>query len=266
MTRETQEAVEAAFAEGQRAWPGLALTMETFTAHVRALNVPAALLPERAADLFIAAACATGDEAAVRRFEAQYLAGADSYVHRLRLSPEQINEVCQQARIAILVGANPLIGRYLGTGSLAAWVRVIVVRTGLSIARSTHDARRKTDTDALDNLIAPGLGPEAGAVKERYRERLQDALKEALSTLNDHEKTLLRLHFLDGLSVEAIARIYRVHRATASRWMVTLRNRVLQQVRASLSLPGKASSSELRSLINLLQGEIELSLYRILQQ
>jgi RNA polymerase sigma-70 factor, ECF subfamily len=264
VTHDTEPAVEAAFEAGQRAWPGLALALEPFATHLRTLNVPAHLLPERAADLYIAAACTTGDERAVRRFEAQYLAGAESYVHRLHLTPEQVVEVCQRARIAILVGARPLIGRYLGRGSLAAWVRVIVVRTGLALARTLNAVRRKTDEDALDRLVAPGLGPEVGAIKERYRERLQDVLKQALSTLDDHEKTLLRLHFLDGLSVEAIARIYRVHRATASRWMVTLRNRVLQQVRAALSLPGKATSSELRSLINLLQSELELSLHRIL--
>jgi RNA polymerase sigma-70 factor (ECF subfamily) len=70
---------------------------------------------------------------------------------------------------------------------------------------------------------------------------------------------------VDGLGVEGIGRIYQVHRATAARWLVTLRRQVLQRVRQALALPGTASSSELRSLVTLLRNEIELSLHDVLR-
>jgi RNA polymerase sigma-70 factor (ECF subfamily) len=256
--------VQAAFAEGQRAWPGISLTLEALAARVQRLAVTDAVLAVRGADLFIAAACAGGDQTAVLRFDAQYFGCLQAYVARLRLTPELLGELKQQARIAILLGPDPLIGRYRASGPLLAWVRVIVMRIAYTLVRAERDPRRDNDIDALDRLIAPGLGPDARAVKERYRHRLQTALKDALVTLSDHDKTLLRLHFMDGLGVDAIGRIYHVHRATAARWLVNLRKQVLQQVRRELGLPANPTSSELRSLVDLVKGEIELSLQAIL--
>ena len=94
---------------------------------------------------------------------------------------------------------------------------------------------------------------------------MQVALKDALSAISVQDKTLLRLHFVDGLSAEAIGRIYGVHRATVARWLAALRRQMLQRVRHGLALPASATSSELRSLLTLLKGEIDLSLPSILR-
>jgi RNA polymerase sigma-70 factor (ECF subfamily) len=260
----SEEEVQLAFAEGQRAWPGIALGLAAFGARVAEVGVAPASLMARAADLFIATACTLRDDQALVRFDAQYLAGIAAYLGRLRVGPELIGELRQQARLAILLGANPLIGQYRGSGPLLAWVRVIVVRTALAMTRVVR-AHHQTDVEALDRLISPDLGPEASAIKARYRTQLQTALTEALAALSDHEKALLRLHFVDGLGVEGIGRIYQVHRATAARWLVTLRRQVLQRVRQALALPGTASSSELRSLVTLLRNELELSLHDVLR-
>ena len=266
MSVSTPSAVSSAFVEGRRAWPAISLTLDEFTAHVQRVEATDEILSARAADLFIAAACSNGDGQAIRRFEAQYLTVLDSVGARLQLPAELVAEARQQVRIAIMVGGEeePLISRYRGTGPLKAWVRVIAARTALNLARTTRLAHGRSDVEALEALISPALGPEAAATKERYREKLEGALREALSSLEDRERTLLRLHFLDGLSIDAIGRIYRVHRATAARWLVTLRTRMLERVRQALPLPAAPTSSELRSLMRLLEGEIDLSLKRLL--
>jgi hypothetical protein len=56
-----------------------------------------------------------------------------------------------------------------------------------------------------------------------------------------------------------------VHRGTAARWLVALRKQILGRVREALALPAGSTSSELRSLFRLLEGEIELSLQRLLK-
>jgi RNA polymerase sigma-70 factor, ECF subfamily len=256
--------VRAALADGQQAWPGIALGAEALADHVREVGIDDVALAARGADLFIAAACAAGDQAAILRFDAQYLARLEPYVARLQVPAELLGEVQQQARMAILLDPKPLIRSYRGSGPLLAWVRVIVVRTALALLRVARPPHRGNDLEILDRLISPALGPDAHAVKERYRGRLQTALRDALVTLSDHDKTLLRLHFVDGLGVDAIGRIYHVHRATAARWLVNLRKQVLHQVRRALDLPGNPTSSELRSLVDLLKGELELSLQAIL--
>jgi RNA polymerase sigma-70 factor, ECF subfamily len=258
------EALGVAHMDGRRAWPGISLGLEAMAAHMQRLGIGDEALAARGADLFIATACAAGDHAAMVRFDAQYLGCVDSYVTRLHLSPELVGELLQQSRLAILLGPTPLIGSYRGSGPLLAWVRVIVMRTALALLRVARDPRLANDIDALDRLISPALGPDANVVKARYRDRLQAALNGALVMLSDHEKTLLRLHFIDGLGVDAIGRIYHVHRATSARWLVNLRKQVLHQVRRTLDLSCNPSSSELRSLVDLLKGEIEISLRAIL--
>jgi RNA polymerase sigma-70 factor, ECF subfamily len=263
-----EEGVRNAWREGQRAWPGIALTEQAFAEHVASLPIDEtaleAALAERGADLFIAAACTRRDQQAIVRFDAQYLAPLERYVNRFRLTAERVAELRQQLRLHVLLGADPAIARYRGSGPLAAWVRVVAVRAAVDLTRADHDPRTSADAEALDRLIAPELGPEGRTIVTRYRDQVQTALREALATMSDQDKTLLRLHFLDGASVIAIGRIYGVHRATVTRWLVTLRRDLLERVRASLALPGTPTPSELQSLMKVLQNEIELSLHRLL--
>jgi RNA polymerase sigma-70 factor, ECF subfamily len=260
----SEEGVRNAWREGQRAWPGIALAEADFAAHLASLPVDEATLADRGPDLFIAAACARRDQQAIVRFDAQYLMPIEHYVARLRLSPDRLAELRQQLRMNVLLGPEPAIARYRGSGPLHAWVRVVAVRAAVDLTRADLDPRAAGDAEAMDRLIAPELGPEGQTIVTRYRDQVQAALREALSTMSDQDKTLLRLHFLDGASVIAIGRIYGVHRATVTRWLVTLRRNLLERVRASLTLPGTPTPSELRSLMKLLQGEIELSLQRLL--
>jgi RNA polymerase sigma-70 factor (ECF subfamily) len=238
--------------------------LQTFAAHLSTLEVAPPTSGAQSADLYIAAACATGDQRAIARFDAQYLTAVDRYVRRIPLDADMVAELRQQLRLLILLGPQPGICKYRGTGALIAWVRIIAVRAALELARRERSSRA-LDDQALDTLVASDLSPEVQAVKGRYRERMQTALRQVLSTMDDREKTLLRLHFLDGASVEAIGRIYGVHRATAARWLVALRKQILRRVREALALPAGSTSSELRSLLRLLEGEIELSLRRLLE-
>jgi RNA polymerase sigma-70 factor (ECF subfamily) len=100
---------------------------------------------------------------------------------------------------------------------------------------------------------------------EHHREAFQAALQDALTTLTPREKTLLRLHFLDGMNIDALGVVFRVHRATVARWLVAIRTQVLDRVRQTLSLDLGASPSEAISLVRLLRSEVQLSIRRILE-
>ena len=89
--------------------------------------------------------------------------------------------------------------------------------------------------------------------------------RQALTTLTAREKTLLRLHFLDGMNIDALGVVFRVHRATVARWLVAIRTQVLDRVRQTLSLDLGASPSEAISLVRLLRSEVQLSIRRILE-
>jgi RNA polymerase sigma-70 factor (ECF subfamily) len=73
------------------------------------------------------------------------------------------------------------------------------------------------------------------------------------------------MHFIDQLNIEGIGRIYRVHRATVARWLVAIRQLVLENLRTELKLDLRASTSEFRSMLAVVRDDLELSMRHLLQ-
>ena len=130
------------------------------------------------------------------------------------------------------------------------FVRVTAVRVGIDVATAAAAMNRRPDEDVLNLLVSMDANPEVEPARTLYRERFRSAIEETLAGLTKRERSLLRLHFLDGLNIDAIASIYRVHRATVARWLVAIRNRALADPRGRLALHLGGTPSELRSLIS----------------
>jgi RNA polymerase sigma-70 factor (ECF subfamily) len=255
-----------AYEAGRRAWPDLDLDHGRFAQRAREGRVAPEDLRARAADLFLAYACADGNQAALRQFEAAILSRVEIYVGRLGMSAPALDETRQRVRVKLLTGDPPAIARYRGRGPLAAWVRVTTVRLALDLAAAEEGgAPTSADGDLLEMTAPLDDNPEIEAARALYRHRFQAGLETSLAGLSTRDKTLLRLHVVEALNVDEIGRIYRVHRATAARWLVAIRNRIFQSLRKELGLRKIAASSELRSLAGLLRDEIHLSAVRILK-
>jgi len=222
--------IAAAFGAGRAAWPEASHSLESFAAHVRALGVDDADLVARASDLFLASACAEGDPAALRAFERAFIAGVDVVAARVGLPRQLLDELRQRVRVKLLVGEAPAIGRYRGRGPLMVWVLVTAARVAADVAAAASVPESAPDTEMLDLLVSADTSPELEAVKARYRERFRAALEASLAELTAREKTLLSLHFIDGLNIDCIGAIYRVHRATVARWLVAIRARVFARL------------------------------------
>jgi RNA polymerase sigma-70 factor (ECF subfamily) len=221
-------------------------------------------LAERAADLYLAWACADKDPAAMSFFERLFLPAVDGYVGRLGLTEAVVDDVRQELRIRLLVGDDPRIGQYSGRGPLAAWVRMSAIRVALSMLDRTKVRSRARDVTALGALVGEPTNPEMIAVKHRHGTAFQTALERSLDALEARDKTLLRMHFVDQLNIEAIGRIYRVHRATVARWLVAIRRRVLDNLRGELRMDLRASTSEFRSMLAVVRSDLDLSLRHLL--
>jgi RNA polymerase sigma-70 factor (ECF subfamily) len=252
-------AVRLALDAGKCAWPGTDLGLEMFARRVREAGIAVEDLMLRAADLYLAYACADGDHRALEYFESELISRVETYVTRLGLSDHAIDEVRQNLRVKLLVGDPPGIMGYRGRGPLGAWVRVTAFRLGLRVINAGAAAARSTDVDLLDIGADIDDNPELVAARNLYRDRFRAALEEGLSSLGARDRTLLRLYAVDGLNIDDIGTIYRVHRATVARRLVAIRSRVLRIARERFGLLRDASSSEIRSLIILLRHEIHLS-------
>ena len=256
--------VEQVLAAGQAAWPTVLLPKEMLEHRLRMLQVDAETLVNRGADLYLAAACAAHLPSAVAVFERNFLASMPRQLGRMALNDQEEDELRQQLRVKLLVGPAPKILEYRGSGPLGGWVRVCALRLALDL-RTAPELVRREDGQALDGLVASANGGELLLDAEHHREAFREALQESLTLLSAREKTLLRLHFLDGMNIDALGTMFRVHRATVARWLVGIRGRVLDHVRERLSLDLGASNSEAQSLVRLLRSEVQVSIARLLE-
>ena len=102
--------------------------------------------------------------------------------------------------------------------------------------------------------------PEISLLRERYREQVHAALREAIAQLPERQRNVLRQYYIDGLTIDQLAALYRVDRATTARWVVASRSAVLAGVRTELTAALGASTEEIDSILRLVRSQLELSL------
>jgi RNA polymerase sigma-70 factor, ECF subfamily len=260
---ERVEAVRNAFEAGQKAWPQVALTESKFAAWLSASAVGEAELASFGSDLYLAAACVARDPAALSTFDREFVQKLGiGQVGRVALDPHEADELRQQVRVRLLIGDEPRIAGYRGHGPLQAWVRVAAARLAFELKRAPH--HKRDDTSMLERLANADVDPELAAAKAQHRDVFSAALEEGFSSLTAREKTLLRMYFLDGMSIDQICVVFRVHRATVARWLVRIRKQMLDHLCSRMAVDLRGTASEVNSLVHLVRSDIEVSVRRLL--
>ncbi|MCC6809107.1 MAG: sigma-70 family RNA polymerase sigma factor [Deltaproteobacteria bacterium] len=177
-------------------------------------------------DLFLALGCAQGDRAAIAAFDAQLIAKVSQYVRR---ADADVDEIAQKLREKLLVpktkGALPRIADYLGTGSLEGWVRIAAVRVAISLRRSAVPWRF-ADAAKLDTVAAGAGSPESDVAQAQLSQHVARAFREALDSLSQKQRDLLRFYHLDDTTLDKLAVIYGVHLSTVARWIEQARTQL----------------------------------------
>jgi len=239
----------------------------TLGAHAAGPDPLAALEALHTDDLYLTAACLGGDGAALEVLEQLVRGTVPGAVARLRLEASTVREVEQLVRQRLLVApvrGTPKLAEYGGRGALKQWLRAVALR----VALNHLDAQRpesSLDADGAPAVAAAGPDPELALLKQHAREEFKAALQETLSGLPPHERSLLRLYFLEGLTVEQIGRMEGTHKSTISRWLAKARAAVLDDVRVRLGEKLGLKAAELDSLIVALRSQLHLSLHKALQ-
>lgn len=220
-------------------------------------------------DLDLAHACAAGDAAAVQRFQREHLTKVAGW---LKLSASEraiVEEVSQRVAARILVGRDgepPRISQYTGRAPLWAWVRIIALREHARLRREHGRETATTDLTAAAEQLARTneLSPDLLALRE-HRETLMTAFRAAVAGLAAPDRTLLRLAYVDALSLDAIGTMYAVNKSTISRRLGAIRADILaratQQLRAELALP----AADLESLLGVMPRDLDVSLAGLLK-
>ncbi len=262
-------ALASALDAGRAAWPEVALDPLDFVAHLAARlpdapDLAAAIGDLHAADLYLACACSRGEPRALAGFDEQFLAAVGrSWRTRHRLA-DFADEVRQALRVRLLVsdgGGPPRIAGYSGRGPLGAWVRMAATRLGLDLRRQERPGAR--DEDEL-SIEARGDDPELEYLKTRYAADLNEALHTTLAALSSRTANVLRLHYQEGMTVDAIGTMYRVSGRTVQRWLAEARRTILDETRRLLSQRLGLTDSRLDSLIGLVRSRLDISLSQYL--
>jgi RNA polymerase sigma-70 factor, ECF subfamily len=213
----------------------------------------------RGAELYLCVGCEAGDAAALRAFDALYLSRIGSSVSRINPSPAFADEVRQRLRERLFVatpGSPARISSWSGAAPLEAWLRATAVRMALTLLRERGQPRNEPSfEEALQSS-----DPELSYLRDRYRGQCQEAFQAALASLSPRDRTLLRLRYLDGLSIDALAPLHGVHRATVARWVAASRSRLLEATRRELQARLGGSLTDLDSLLRLVRSDLVVNL------
>jgi RNA polymerase sigma-70 factor (ECF subfamily) len=264
----------AMVAEGRAAWPDFTLEAADVVAFVgRQVTedlAEAALDGLRPADLYLACACAKQAPGAINAFDRDYMHEVDIALQRMRIGGARLADIKQLVRQRLFVGGGTAgvptsagkIAEYAGRGDLRRWVRSVAVRTCLNDLRK---GKREILVDD-DHLIAQHAiaadDPEVEYMKRTYANEFKAAFSEALGRLGAREQTLLRYHHVDGLNIDEIGAIYRVHRVTAFRWLEKAKELLVRSTLETLRGRLKLPAAELDSVLRMIRSQIHLSLVR----
>jgi RNA polymerase sigma-70 factor (ECF subfamily) len=248
--------VTDAFSRGAQAWPDIHLPPEELARYLAARGLPTDA--PHSADLYLVCACLLQMPSAMRAFERSQLRELDRHVARLRLSPELLDELAQQLREKLLMPPKPRLAEYSGRSKLLVWMRVVSMRAAIDLLRARGDL--PTGDAEAHELPAATTSPELTALRSRYKPRFEQAFADALAAVPDEQRRLLRMHFVDGMTLEAIAQRLGVNRSTIMRRLDSCTDALWAGLRERLGGELGLDTGELNSLRELLQSDLELSL------
>lgn len=255
--------------EGSDAYPDLPLAEDAWVDHLAHHLVAGAVAPQlsslRAGDVHLALACLHGSAYAHARLDVLLRGVAGQALTGIRLGSVSLDELLQDVRTKLLVGEAGVgkLASYSGKGPLEGWLRVTVMRAALSTLR-IRGMPRLEESEAWSEL-ASAEDPELSALRARCGPTLEKAIEASVLALDASDKALFFLHFVDGLTIDDLAVVYGVHRATVARRIARTRNHVFDDARVRAMEVLGIDESEFRSLMGVMMSVLDLTLRRILR-
>ncbi|MGN6111377.1 MAG: sigma-70 family RNA polymerase sigma factor [Kofleriaceae bacterium] len=262
---ELEPALAEACARARAAAPGVNLDERVLAERLAATLAeeadPVAALAElHVEDLFVAIAAARGDRAAIERIDQRVRREVAAVTRSHGASGGFADDLESEVRALVLAprdGAPPRIGSYAGRGPLDGWLRVTATREALRLRKRAE--RDHGGDHELEALAAIG-SPELDYLKAAYRDHFRRGFAAALRGLDDRQRNLIRLHYGDGVGVERLGQIYRVHFSTISRWIAAARRQLFEATRAAVREQLAVSDAEFEQLMDLVRSRLDVTI------
>lgn len=259
---ELAAAVDLALSRARAAWPSVALDRDAYAAYITARASDAAGVRRLCTDdLYLACACLRGEPGALAALDPVIARAARFAIGRLSAPAALADEIAQDLRAKLLLGDTPRLASYGGLGAIASWLDVAALRAAISALRTM--GREVTMDDA--QLVAPAsASPELAFLARAHGRALREAFSDAFGEIEVDSRNLLRLHYLDGIGLDRLAVIYKVHASTISRRLAAARDQVLETTRSRLRDRTGLPAADVESLVRALRCEVDVSVSALL--
>ena len=243
--------INALYARCAEAAPNYGITAEEFAAALRVAVEKYLALPEgdsptteavrqflselQVTDLYLALACARGNEHAWWEFDQTYRRYIERVARHLASVEVDAEEVIDSVYVE-LYGTRVVndvrlskFATYTGRGTLRGWLRTVVWHAVIDMHRARHDEVSLDDWSEAggETHDRPGWRAESRSgevalvdriTRARYRAATAAALNASLSGLDDHEKLLLLYYHVENLKLREIARLVETPESPLRRW------------------------------------------------
>lgn len=251
---------------GRAAWPNLELDAERFIAwlgpRIEPTQEPAQLV---AADLFLAIACLLRVPGAVETFVQGPLAATERHVASIIKTPEARAELLQDLSVLLLApganGAEPRLAQYSGRGPLAVWLRMTATRRALNLGRGKT---RHVDFDEVAFERIADADPELSTLRRRHKQEIADIFREAALATPREDRMLLRLHYVQGSTMNELATLFRTSRSTLHRRIDAIRDDLMKRIAGLVRQRMRIDTSQQGSMLRLFQSDLRDNLRLLL--
>ena len=256
-------------AEARRTWPTVDIPPTWFIPYLSERISPStdiidAIRNVESSDLYLACAVAHLDPQGLEAFDHSYGKNIDQCLARC----ENLGDGNVQTRDEIFHSLFRVdsvrpgeIAQFNGCEPLISWLRVLT--TQIKRRDSRPPPKKNHGTSQLSTSHA---APEAIMLPTCLKESYLHAFSQAMRSLLPRERNLLRQRIVDGMSLDEISAFHSVHRVTASRWLVKVRERLSQRT-TQLMLRNLDATSDVHPMVQrIIHSHLDFSISRYLTQ
>jgi RNA polymerase sigma-70 factor len=189
----------------------------------------------KADDLFLAMACANGNEKAWWEFDHTHRGYLERVARHLARTEVDAQDVVDAVYVE-LYGTRVVDGErvskfasFSGRGSLRGWLRTVVWHSLVDLHRTSHD---EVSLDEMTENLGEGLAHASFAEQNlggetpmldqitvnRYRKATVSAIEKAFANLENHEKLLLLYYHVENLKLREISRLVQEPESELRSW------------------------------------------------
>ena len=100
------------------------------------------------------------------------------------------------------------------------------------------------------------VDPELGYLRTLYAQHLSDAVRTAWQALAPHDRFVLSLQLHEHMTIDDLAQVYRLHRASAARRAASARASLLDKIRSALRAQLLVGEDTLDSILRIVSTSI----------